>query len=244
MDLHQAQRPCAGHRPRRAEAQAVPLPRRLGAGARRRQVRADHRLRPGLAALAPAPAPRPGVARLPARQGAGDGGGADGRDPGPRRQCRIRAQQPLLWPHHAAQPAPGIRQGRPRAAEVPRQGRAGARHRGRRRASGQADSRLPAIARAGAVPVPRRRRPAAASGFGRGQRLSARGDGRALHRQGLPHLGRDPRRAAAAGAAAPARTRQRARAETGAERGDPRGGRCAGQYPGGVPQGLHRPMRV
>jgi hypothetical protein len=53
--------------------------------------------------------------RLPAREGPGAGGGADGRDPGARRQRRIRAQQPLLWPDHAAQPSPGIRQGRRKA---------------------------------------------------------------------------------------------------------------------------------
>ena len=59
-----------------------------------------------------------------------------------------------------------------------------------RQAPGQAGPRRAAAARAGAVPVPRRRRRSAAGGFGRGQRLPARGHGRELHRQGFPHLGR------------------------------------------------------
>ena len=77
------------------------------------------------------------------------------------------------------------------AAAFPRQGRAGTRHRPGRPAPGQTRARRAATAGTGAVPVPRRRRQRAAGGFGRGQRLPARGHGRELHRQGFPHLGRN-----------------------------------------------------
>ena len=76
-------------------------------------------------------------------------------------------------------------------------------------APGAAAAPLPAAAGAEAVPVPRRRRHAAAGRLRRRQRLPARGDGRGLHRQGFPHLGRHAGRVPAAGEDALVRRRHR-----------------------------------
>ena len=159
-------RPPAGDRPRRARPQAVPLPRAVERRARRRQVRSRDRVRRGAAAAAPTPAARPQGARTPAREGAGDRRRGAGRNPDPRRQPGVRAQQPLVRADDAAQPPRRIRARRSRTVPFPRQGRAGARRRARRCAPGAAGAPLPAAAGPGAVPVPRRRRQRGAGGSG------------------------------------------------------------------------------
>ena len=184
---------------------------RLARGARRRQVR-PHASRSVRHCRACAGALRADLARsgLPAREGArrswwrvlADTLVRIGNDEYARGNRSYR-------PDHAAQPPRRVRARRPCAAPLPRQGRARARRRARRRAPGAADAPLPAVAGADAVPVPRRRRRDAAGRLGPGQRLPARGHGRRLHRQGLPHLGRH-----AAGRAPARRPRGPAQATT------------------------------
>ncbi len=125
LDLPPAQRPPAGHRPRRPRAQAVPLSRRLAGGARRDQVRPHDRLRRGAAGH-----PRADRAgHVPARPGAGEGARhrdqAAGDHPDPHRQQGVRPAEQLLRPHHPARPARG-RRGVDPALRVPRQERQGA----------------------------------------------------------------------------------------------------------------------
>jgi hypothetical protein len=139
--------------------------------------------------------------------------------------------KPFVWPDHAAQPPSG-----PAARRPVRM-----RFRGK---SGQlqevtvGDRRLGTLVR-GVQQLPGQalfqyRDDDGAHPAGRfrcGQRLPARGDGRGLHRQGFPHLGRHPGRGAGVRRHRTAGTGQPARAGQGAARGGVQGGIPVGQYP-------------
>ena len=122
VDRDRSARPPPGDGPRRARAQAVPLPPALARAARRRQVRADGRVQRG-AAADPAPAAsRPRAARPPAREGARRDREAARGDVHPRRQRGVRDRERLV---RADDPARRPRRDRRQRAplRVPRQER-------------------------------------------------------------------------------------------------------------------------
>ena len=103
LDLPLAQRAHPGHRPRRARPQAVPLPSELAGGAGRDQVRPDAGLQRGAARRSGTGSSSDlGRAGPAAGEGARHRGAAAGVHLHPRRQRRVRPDQPLVRPDHAA----------------------------------------------------------------------------------------------------------------------------------------------
>ena len=190
VDLAFAARPHPGRGPRRARAQAVPLPRRLALRARRDQVRPAGRLRQGAARDKTSRPTRPASPGPAAREGARDRGRADGGDDDARRQRGVRAREPVVRTDHAAR---SPRQARGVDAQVPVQGqeRQDALAHRRRPAAGEDRQGVPGHPGAGPVPVRRRGGPAGQRGLRRPQRLPARDRGRRAVGEDLPHVGRD-----------------------------------------------------
>jgi hypothetical protein len=190
LDLPFADRPPPGHRTGRPRPQAIPLSRPLPQGPRRPQVRA-----------------RPGVrAALPRNRSRVD---EDLSRPGLPRPKVVAAVVRLLEltqirvgneEYARANRSYGLTTMRARHVDVD-----GStirfRFRGKNQKEADVDlrdrrlarvvARCPGAARSTAVPVPRRGRRPPVDRFGGRQRLAARRDGRGVHGQGFPDLGRD-----------------------------------------------------
>ena len=102
VDLPVARWSSAGHRPGRPRPQAVPLPRAVARAPRRRELRADDRVRGRAPAYPETGQAGPSVTRAVAGEGAGRGRPAAGADADPRRQRGVRTAQPLVRPDHDA----------------------------------------------------------------------------------------------------------------------------------------------
>ena len=238
LDLPRSRRPSAGDRPRRQGAQAVPLPPSLDRTARGHKVRPHAGFLPRPAASARAGERRPRPSRPSAGEGAGRRGPPAGNHADPRRQRELCPREQELWPDHAARRPHRDRgvggplllqgqvgQGMDRLAARPPVG-------ARRRC-------LPRRAGRRAVPVSRPRRAAPRRDLRRRQRLSARGDRRRFHRQGLPHLGRHG--AGRHGSARVRELRQRQRRQAQRHPRHRAGRHPPGQHPQRLPQELRPP---
>ena len=194
MDLD----PCPGAPPgdgsRRAWPKTAPIPPEVAPGARREQVRPDCRFRDGSS-----PDPQSRGAR-PSAEGASQGKGrGHDRPPArddlhPHRKRGVREAEQLLRPDHAPRP-PRRRQGIDRAVSLQRQKRRRGRPGCHRPPNRARDQELRGAARSETLPVHRRRGGAADGDVRRCERVSATGEWRRLHGEGLPHLGRHGARA-------------------------------------------------
>ena len=206
--------PHPGDGPRRARAQAVPLPPALARGARRDEVRPHDRVRRGAArASARASTATSRVAACRARRCSPPSCGSSSTTLHPRRQRGVRARQRLVRPDHAAHAPRRACAGSTAPLPVPRQERQVEHEVGVERPRASRDRpALPGPARAGALPVRRRRRRAHAIGPRRRERLPAR-DRRAPT---SPARTSAPGRARVLAACALARDAARRRAASGA----------------------------
>src|SRR5581483_6959179 len=190
------------------------------------------------------PAPhrgRPAQTRSSAREGARRGGAAAREDADSRRQRGVRARKPLLRVDDDARSARAD-QRIESALRVPRQERRQARGRSRGSPPRAHRQGVPRPARLRAVPVHRRGRRASGDRLGGCQRVLEADHRPALHREGLPHVGRHgPRRR---------RTRGMRTVPVGGARqthDQPRGrgrGAAARQHTSRVPQVVHPPGRL
>ena len=183
-------RPHPGHRPRRARPQAVPLPPALARGARRGEVRAPDRVRPGAAADPPPDRSRPAPARAAAREGAGARRAPARGDAHPRRQRGVRARERQLRPARRCATATS-------RATAPRSASASAARAGKEHEIADRDRRLARLVKQ-CQELPGQELfqyvdddgDAAVDRLRRRERVPARDHRRGVHRQGLPHLGR------------------------------------------------------
>ena len=229
----------AGHGRRRAAP--VPLSRALAPAARVQEVRTHGGVRGGTAgssppgvrgarASGPAARARAGMRRAPARPRLR-----------PLRGQRVRRER-LVRSGDAAPRTRSRAGARADPAEVPREGRGAAAP----QPGGPGGRPRPPVAeaarrrRGGTARVPWSRRRLGRRAFGRHQCVHQAGDGRRLHRQGLPHVARDGARRRGAGRLGPgheagerAPSRRRARRR--------RGIRLSRQHAGGLPPLLRRP---